>query len=229
MGYQDYLAQQASVFNNNTQPGNTGFSALGSAISQGVSSAYDWVSNLPNAQYQGYTAPQANAPVNAVNGFSAIGAQPMQSSVNTMGNSITPFTGIAQGMAASPVTAGANATSTFSPISGTQSIGDLIAGANANNVGQFSPISGGTTDTASWFSGSNVNPSNWTAAGIGQGIGAAKGLFDVYSGWQSMNLAEDQFNFSKDAWQTDYNQRKESYDYEIARREGRDRAAAGTA
>lgn len=189
---------------------NTGIIPNISGISGNITGGAAPTQSLAAPAYTPIATPQSN--------FTSVGSD------YTTGLNLTPV-----GANTSPQTPNTNFSSIGGGVSGgNTSIANLIAQADAPNTA-FSSVGATDATAGNWFSNSNANPTNWTTEGIGQGLGVAKGLFDVYSGWQAMQLGQDQFNFQKESWQADYDQRKESYDYEIARREGRDRAASGEA
>lgn len=63
--------------------------------------------------------------------------------------------------------------------------------------------------------------------GVQAGINTATGLFQAYQGFQALDLAKDQFQFSKDAWTQNFNMQKDAYDREVTRMEGVNKALQG--
>lgn len=141
----------------------------------------------------------------------------------------------------------AGSSSMFSPI-GSSAVNNAIAGTTptslatqpaslsmADQYGYYNQGYGATNNVTNsavptaqtGFDWGGLSPANWDWSTIGNVTDTAAGLFSIYQGMQGLNMAQDQFDFRKNAWQQDYNQRLEAYNTEIERRAGRDAALAG--
>lgn len=107
----------------------------------------------------------------------------------------------------------------FTPISGP-------AYSAANGSSAYNPMGTATPQAQSMFSGVGETLSNgWDAIGgwqgLQSGLQAATGIFQAYQGMEALGLAEDKFNFQKDAWQANYDMQKDAYDRQVAQVESR--------
>ncbi|AUR82507.1 coil containing protein [Vibrio phage 1.152.O._10N.222.46.E1] len=62
--------------------------------------------------------------------------------------------------------------------------------------------------------------------GLATGLDTLSGIGQTYMGFQQLGLAEDQFNFTRNAWQQDYDMRLQDYNRQVTRQEERDAALA---
>jgi len=175
----------------------------------------------------------SSAPTAQVNATQ--GAYPHQSP-NTVPQSVgfTPVGVPVNTPAANPVVASAGNTASLSTApsidssAGSQYTAEALAqntspialtGAQWDNIGNLPGNQEG--GFLNGLGDSNVNPMNWTAEGMAQGLQLGQGLFNAYTGYEQLKLGQDQFEFSKSAWEQDFAQRKDAYDYNKAKDESK--------
>lgn len=132
------------------------------------------------------------------------------------------FTPQTQGGIATPGTVGTDP-SIFQAI-GNHTDGSWVSNPNIASVGTNQQQAGflsGVGDSVS---------SGWDAIGgmqgLSTGLNTLSGLGQTYLGFQQLGLAEDQFNFTRNSWQQDYDMRLQDYNRQVERQEGRDAALA---
>lgn len=127
-----------------------------------------------------------------------------------------------QGGIATPGTVGTDP-SIFQAI-GNHTDGSWVDNPNIASVGTPTPQTNFLSDVGSSLS------NGWDAIGgmqgVSTGLNALAGIGQTYLGFQQLGLAEDQFNFTRNAWQQDYNMRLEDYNRRVTRQEDRDAAMA---
>lgn len=94
--------------------------------------------------------------------------------------------------------------------------------AGSNNFDLGFGLDTGAANSGSSFLG--LDSSTW--GGIGQGVGIASNMFNAFNAFQSSKLAQDQFDFQKQAWQDQYNLNLEEYEYQKEKRDARSDAYA---
>lgn len=154
---------------------------------------------------------------------------PTPDNYSFMNNNITSATAGANN-AFAPIGSSAvsNAITGSTPVSTSapMSVADQYAAYNSGYGATNNTISPMSTSTTGGFDWGNIMPDiNWDT--VSNVTDAATGIFSVYQGMQNLGLAQDQFDFRKNAWQQDYNQRLDAYNTEVERRAGRDAALAG--
>lgn len=143
-------------------------------------------------------------------------------------NSVSPGTQPAlfapqtQGGIATPGTVGTDP-SIFQAI-GNHTDGSWVGNPNIASVGTNPQQAGFLSGVGDSLSG------GWDAIGgmqgLSQGLNALSGIGQTYMGFQQLGLAEDQFNFTRNAWQQDYDMRLADYNRQVSRQEDRDAALA---
>ena len=125
----------------------------------------------------------------------------------------------------------ADPSSLFSPIGSLNDINSAgFDQAVANNTGNAMT---GDSFNFDWQNqgtgtGSNFLSNGWDAMGgmegLSQGLSALSGVGQTFLGFQQLGQAKDQLNFTKNAWQADYDMRLADYNRSVARQESKDEA-----
>ena len=101
---------------------------------------------------------------------------------------------------------------------------------NYNEPTQMRGIGNGSVGAGNGPATPPPTPGLWDTIGgmegIAQGLGALGGIGKTALGFQQLGLAEDQFSFTKNAWQQDYNMRLEDYNRKVSRQDQKDAAFA---
>lgn len=84
----------------------------------------------------------------------------------------------------------------------------------------------GTQEGGNMFG--SMGPNGWQPSGLSQGLGLAKDLFGAWGGMQDRKLAKKQFNFTKEAFNKQYDAQKRLTNSQLRDRQQR-RQAEGTA
>ncbi|AGH57610.1 hypothetical protein PYDG_00081 [Pseudoalteromonas phage pYD6-A] len=153
----------------------------------------------PIATPQTTTVNPVNSMVN--NSFSSIGSSPVTNAINNTTaptNNFTPFTG------------------------GFGNVESATGIDTANTFSQSIPTADATTG---WSSIGDGISTAWDSIGGWQGVQAglntASGLFQAYQGMEALDLAQDKFNFQRDAWRQNFAMQKDAYDRQVAQVESR--------
>lgn len=139
-------------------------------------------------------------------------------------------TGIDTSQAFTPLTSNASAANANIDPSIFQAISNHTDGSWLGNT-NIDAVGTGNTQQAGFLSGVGDSLSNgWNALGgmegVSQGLNALSGIGQSYLGFQQLGLAEDQFNFTRNSWQQDYDMRLADYNRQVSRQEDRDAALA---
>ncbi|PTP95462.1 hypothetical protein [Vibrio splendidus] len=114
------------------------------------------------------------------------------------------------------------------------SIGNIGLDGNAINPAQQSGMGSMGSDNSLGFNplepAGNTVSNGWEAIGgmqgLATGLEAVGNVWGTYNGMQAVDLAKDQFNFQKGAWEQDYNMRLEDYNRRVGRQDSKDAALA---
>lgn len=150
--------------------------------------------------------PTPTAPVNAPvsNAFSPIGSAPVADAMNN-----STFTPSANGGA--PFTAESLAANT-QPINFSPAQQTAVNALPGNQTGIFNTIGESASNLWEGIGG-------WQ--GVQAGLDTATGIFEAYQGMEALDLAQDKFNFQKDAFERNFAMQKDAYDRQVAQVESR--------
>ena len=97
---------------------------------------------------------------------------------------------------------------------------------NYNEPTQMRGIGNGSVGAGNGPATPPPTPGLWDTIGgmegIAQGLGALGGIGKTALGFQQLGLAEDQFSFTKNAWQQDYNMRLKDYNRKVSRQDAKE-------
>ena len=68
----------------------------------------------------------------------------------------------------------------------------------------------------------------WNWGNIGEGLQGASSIADSYINYMNFKNAEDQLNFTKDAWQQNYDQSLAAYNRQVERQDSKEAALGST-
>lgn len=108
------------------------------------------------------------------------------------------------------------------PVANASASGNFLAGLSNNQLNGFTNPTGSWWDSANQFFGSD------TFKGVTAGLGAAKGLADSWLAFQGLGLAQDQFDFKKDAFNRGFEAQRKLINTELEDRQRRRISASGT-
>jgi hypothetical protein len=154
-------------------------------------------------------------------GFTPI--TPTSTATNTTSNSLNLGPVSSSTTPTSGLDLNAIANSYQSPFS---SSATAAAGSGVRALNTATPTTGDTSFLSNAWQGTKDTASGvWDSIGGWQGLNTglqtATGLFQTYQGMKTLQLAEDQFDFQKNAWQENYNMQKDAYDRQVAQVESR--------
>lgn len=108
--------------------------------------------------------------------------------------------------------------------------GNPVVTSSTETTGLGNIVEGPSKYNANLMNQSGVNPltsnvvpettfglENKTWGNIGTGLQLGTGLFNAYTGYKQLGLAEDTFNFNKDMAQKEYAMAKDAYDKQVKR------------
>ena len=197
-------------------------SEIGKAMNLGFGNA-----PLPQSKLNPYTPPpihtQQFSPVvpmtqNTTQGlFSPVQGMAPQSVSVPQGNTASMNTGF------SPVTS----ITPQSNITGNNPANLSMQGwGNYNEPTQMRGIGNGSVGAGNGPATPPPTPGLWDTIGgmegVAQGLGALGGIGETVLGFQKLGLAEDQFSFTKNAWQQDYNMRLKDYNRKVSRQDAKE-------
>ncbi|AUR87173.1 hypothetical protein HYP58_gp27 [Vibrio phage 1.097.O._10N.286.49.B3] len=148
----------------------------------------------------------------------SLGFNPLESSGTTAGTTVNT-----QGSTATLDTLGVDP-NIFQAI-GNHTDGSWVGNPNIDNVGT------NPQQQPNFLTGvGNTISNGWEAIGgmqgLATGLNAVSGIGQTALGFQQLGLAEDQFNFTRNAWQSDYDMRLQDYNRRVTRQDSKDSALA---